>query len=567
MHLGRLFPSGSLASLDLSARCFLASRLTPSRVVRVCVAADGNSDDPPAQQRGEPRVPGSRRTLFQDAAPPAPAESITSMRELLDIHTQSLQDAGINLSSLEVQENRLHSVRTSLRRETRGAARAAVSREFRMAERRLHSSVRRPRREEQVEAEAEEEKLGGRQQQQQQGAEKEGDYGDEVQRPTSTKGPKVTNRKKSKELSPEAKERAAEFAARTAARYVAAHTAHKRQIAAAAAAAARARSDDDDDDGDVPEGEIEGEEIFSLENQISELQGRRGGRGRERDFTEEGGPFLGPKLTHDLPPEVNLRLLQTILAGSKNSNTPEIPLGTSGITNGVISAILIAWRGNELIKLRVRDKNKVAKKYLPYIRQVCDVIESRSGGVVVWRSGRSIWVYRGENYTPSEPSKINEELLGKVEVPIYSQELSAKQPLLGQEVTLPQGTIGYLTHGSAGLLGKDPAGVPAPPQGLGVIFLHDAFGMGSSITQQHCKQVCDMLSSVVGPGTPVLMPDLTTGDKDIWRGPMWPPGKPIFERQNGWLANAARGNPAAVGFGLLDGPGPQLLPSSGSSPS
>ncbi|GLI67691.1 hypothetical protein VaNZ11_011955, partial [Volvox africanus] len=560
MHLGRLFPRG-FASLNLGARRFLASRLTPSRIVRVCVAADGNSDDLPKQEHGEARVPGSRRTLFQDAAPPAPTESTTSMRELLDIHAQSLQDSGTNLetrlpiipthwdlhvqSPLEIQENRLHSVRTSLRRETRGPARAAVSREFRVAERRLHSSVRRPRQEEQVETEAGEDHLGGRQQQRQQwvaAAAKE--YGDGMWSP---KRPKTTNRKKSKEPSPEAKERAAEVAARNAARYVAAHTAYKRQKAVAAAAAARS-DDGDDDEEDAPEGEMEGEEIFSLENQIRDLQGQPGGRGRQRDFTEEGGPLQGPKLTHDLPPEVNLRLLQTILMGSRNASMPEIPLGTSGITNGVINAMFLAWRGNELVKLRVRDKRKVAKKYLPYIRQVCDLIESRSGGVVVWRSGRSIWVYRGEDYTPSEPGKLKEELLGKTEVPIYFQELSAKQPLLGQKVTLPQGTDGYLTRGSAELLVEDPAGAPAPapPQGLGVIFLHDAFGAGSPNTQQHCKQVCDMLASVVGPGTPVLMPDLTMGDKDIWRGPVWPPGKPIFERQNGWLANGARGNPEAV---------------------
>ncbi|GIL66111.1 hypothetical protein Vafri_19719 [Volvox africanus] len=544
MYLGRLFPRG-LASLNLSARRFLTSRGTPLRIVRVCVAADGNGDDLPEQEHGKARVPGSRRTLFKDAAPPAPAESTTSMRELLDIHAQSLQDSGTNLSPLEIQKNRLHSVRTSLRRETRGPARAAVSREFRMAERRLHSSMRRPRQEEQVEAEAGEnyQEAGGRRQQQQERRAAAEEYGDGVRNP---KGPKATDRKRSNEPSPEAKERAAEFAARNAARYVAAHTAYKRQKAKAAAAAARSDDDDDDDEEDAPEGEIEGEEMFSLENQIMDLQGRPGGRGRQRDFTEEGGPFQGPKLTHDLPPEVNLRLLQTILMGSRNSSMPEIPLGTSGITNGVISAILLAWRGNELVKLRVRDKRKVAKKYLPYIRQVCDVIESRSGGVVVWRSGRSIWVYRGEDYTPSEPGKIKEELLGKAEVPIYVQELSAKQPLFGQKVTLPQGTVGYLTRGSAGLLVEDPAGAPAPPHGLGVIFLHDAFGVGSSDTQQHCKQVCDMLSSVVGPGTPVLMPDLTPGDKDMWRGPVWPPGKPIFERQNGWLANDARGNPAAV---------------------
>ncbi|GLC38497.1 hypothetical protein PLESTM_000734500 [Pleodorina starrii] len=562
MQLGRLLPRGLVS---LNSRIFYASRILPSRTLRVC-AAPGEHPDAVAEQEQEGlRVPGSRRTLFHDTAPPASEDSLTSKRKLLEIHKQSLQDAGVNLSPFEIQTNRLHSVRSSLRKETRGAARAAVSREFRVAERRLYSSQRRLGRR------GEEEEEAGHE------AGREGRQGGEVQQQQRQQRQQRKGVKsgKAKELGPNPV--ALQGAAKAAAKAVAAQIAYKRSTEAAAQARAAQvlkggdddDADDSNDDSDVEEGEFEGEETFSLEDAIRRARVERGreagGKVRpvtellpreheeEEEGEEEGGPgrtFVGPRLSHNLPTELNLRLLEKVMAGSRNTDIPEIPVGASGLTPGCIMSMMVAWRTNELVKLRIRNKRKVAKKYLPYIRQVCDVIEARSGGVVVWRSGRSIWVFRGENYVPVDPKKVAEELLGKSEVPLYCPPLTAKRQPLGKQVQLgggrEQSCSGYLTRGSATLLGEDPAGPPSALEGLGLIFLHDAFGPGTPDTQEHSKQVCDLLSSLLGPGTPVLMPDLTAGGRDGWRAPQWPPLKPIYERQNGWIGKDGKGNPAAV---------------------
>lgn len=92
MQVCRLIRRG-LVSWNVNPRHLLPSRLGPSRNVRICISANEISSILPENQR----VPGSRRSLFDNATPAASAEALTSSRELLDIHKQSVQTAGVDL--------------------------------------------------------------------------------------------------------------------------------------------------------------------------------------------------------------------------------------------------------------------------------------------------------------------------------------------------------------------------------------------------------------------------------------------------------------------------------------
>lgn len=156
------------------------------------------------------------------------------------------------------------------------------------------------------------------------------------------------------------------------------------------------------------------------------------------------------------------------------------PPGNGGLTKNLPVAVHAAWRTHEMVKLRISERRKVARKYLQHIHgvgrragretqcenhriwrnctavvwaggqrvarkqlqhvawcargcrgllgyggaggrgvcskiastttclstlpsplpQVTDALEAYLGGHVVWRSGRSIWMYRGQDYKP-----------------------------------------------------------------------------------------------------------------------------------------------------------------------
>ncbi|PNG62225.1 hypothetical protein TSOC_015464, partial [Tetrabaena socialis] len=67
--------------------------------------------------------------------------------------------------------------------------------------------------------------------------------------------------------------------------------------------------------------------------------------------------------------ELNARLLNIVKAGEKKMPLPEIALGMQGIKVSITASAHNGWRNHELVKLRIRDRRKTAKKYLPYIRK------------------------------------------------------------------------------------------------------------------------------------------------------------------------------------------------------
>ncbi|KAL2929659.1 CRM-domain containing factor CFM2 chloroplastic [Bienertia sinuspersici] len=70
----------------------------------------------------------------------------------------------------------------------------------------------------------------------------------------------------------------------------------------------------------------------------------------------------------------------------------KMKLGKAGITEGVVNGIHERWRSCEVVKMVCEDISRLNMK------RTHDLLERKTGGMVVWRSGSKIVLYRGVNY-------------------------------------------------------------------------------------------------------------------------------------------------------------------------
>ncbi|CAN0857514.1 CRM-domain containing factor CFM2, chloroplastic [Linum grandiflorum] len=87
-------------------------------------------------------------------------------------------------------------------------------------------------------------------------------------------------------------------------------------------------------------------------------------------------------------PDKERRRLITI--GIKEKRT--LKVGKPGITEGIVNGIHERWRHAEVVKIVCEDLCKLNMK------RTHDLLERKTGGLVVWRTGSSIVLYRGANY-------------------------------------------------------------------------------------------------------------------------------------------------------------------------
>ncbi|XP_056841945.1 CRM-domain containing factor CFM2, chloroplastic-like [Raphanus sativus] len=72
--------------------------------------------------------------------------------------------------------------------------------------------------------------------------------------------------------------------------------------------------------------------------------------------------------------------------------TKKIKIGKAGITEGIVNGIHERWRTREVVKIFCEDISAMNMK------RTHDVLETKTGGLVIWRSGSKILLYRGLNY-------------------------------------------------------------------------------------------------------------------------------------------------------------------------
>ncbi|KAJ8641659.1 hypothetical protein MRB53_018353 [Persea americana] len=167
-------------------------------------------------------------------------------------------------------------------------------------------------------------------------------------------------------------------------------------------------SDDDNDDDDDAEQRIhDGEDKFSdLLNRSwvrSDTIATGGGDGgpmpweRGGDDGEEEGKGLrkkrakAPTLAELVIEDSELKRLRRL--GMEMRERLSVP--KAGVTQAVLEKIHQAWRKSELVRLRFHED------LAHNMKMAHQILERRTGGLVIWKSGSVMVVYRGSNYEPS----------------------------------------------------------------------------------------------------------------------------------------------------------------------
>ncbi|GER29456.1 CRS1 / YhbY (CRM) domain-containing protein [Striga asiatica] len=95
-----------------------------------------------------------------------------------------------------------------------------------------------------------------------------------------------------------------------------------------------------------------------------------------------------PSLAELTLPEEELRRLRTVGIALKK----KLKVGKAGITEGIVNGIHERWRRTELVKITCEDICRMNMKRTHLL------LERKTGGLVVWRSGSNIVLYRGSDY-------------------------------------------------------------------------------------------------------------------------------------------------------------------------
>uniref|UniRef100_A0A0E0ERE5 CRM-domain containing factor CFM3, chloroplastic/mitochondrial n=1 Tax=Oryza meridionalis TaxID=40149 RepID=A0A0E0ERE5_9ORYZ len=122
------------------------------------------------------------------------------------------------------------------------------------------------------------------------------------------------------------------------------------------------------------------------------------------DFVQKLGPVLLPweregdvdrprkrsntELAERTIPQHELRRLRDVALRMKE----RMRVGPGGVTQLIVESIHQKWRVEEVVKLRFEGPPSLNMK------RTHDILEERTGGIVIWRSGRSVVLYRGMNY-------------------------------------------------------------------------------------------------------------------------------------------------------------------------
>lgn len=95
-------------------------------------------------------------------------------------------------------------------------------------------------------------------------------------------------------------------------------------------------------------------------------------------------------------PESELRRLRNMALRVKNKTK----IGGAGVTQEVVEKIHQKWKGSEVVRLKVEGTPALN------MRRMHEILERKTGGLVIWRSGTSVALYRGVGYeAPSERLK------------------------------------------------------------------------------------------------------------------------------------------------------------------
>ncbi|XP_028762399.1 CRM-domain containing factor CFM3A, chloroplastic/mitochondrial [Neltuma alba] len=92
-------------------------------------------------------------------------------------------------------------------------------------------------------------------------------------------------------------------------------------------------------------------------------------------------------------PESELRRLRNLTFQKKHKTR----IGGGGVTQAVVDMIHERWKTSEIVRLKFEGASALN------MRRMHEILERKTGGLVIWRSGNSVSLYRGVSYeVPSE---------------------------------------------------------------------------------------------------------------------------------------------------------------------
>ncbi|KAK4764658.1 hypothetical protein SAY86_025748 [Trapa natans] len=124
----------------------------------------------------------------------------------------------------------------------------------------------------------------------------------------------------------------------------------------------------------------------SFMTRYNELKGEL--KEQKRLYGKEKREEKVPTLAELKLSDKELRRLQTLGIGMRK----KLKVGKAGITEGIVNSIHERWRRTEVLKIVCEDLCRMNMK------RTHDLLERKTGGLVVWRSGANIILYRGANY-------------------------------------------------------------------------------------------------------------------------------------------------------------------------
>ncbi|XP_057417846.1 CRM-domain containing factor CFM3A, chloroplastic/mitochondrial [Lotus japonicus] len=136
---------------------------------------------------------------------------------------------------------------------------------------------------------------------------------------------------------------------------------------------------EDEDSGKPLRESFEGEVSTAVRESEEGLRERGSGVRKKRSNAE---------LAERLIPEHELRRLRKIALRMME----RFEVGVTGITQELVASIHQKWRDSEVVKL------KFEAPLAANMKRAHQILESKTGGIVVWRSGSSIVLYRGMAY-------------------------------------------------------------------------------------------------------------------------------------------------------------------------
>ncbi|KAK9288996.1 hypothetical protein L1049_017467 [Liquidambar formosana] len=105
-------------------------------------------------------------------------------------------------------------------------------------------------------------------------------------------------------------------------------------------------------------------------------------------------------------PESEFRRLRNLAVQTKHKTK----IGGAGVTQAVVDIIHERWKTSEIVRLKIEGAAALN------MRRMHEILERKTGGLVIWRSGTSVSLYRGVSY--EVPSiQLNKRRYNKNEIP------------------------------------------------------------------------------------------------------------------------------------------------------